>query len=499
MTEDWAKWTGEVIGGVFPLRRVLSTGDHSAVFLTEWKAQNLPDAALKLVQDFPTVEQAQISHWTTVAALPHPHLIRLLKTGRCQLGGRRFLFVVMEYADQALSQILPQRPLTAEEAREMLLPTLDAVAFLHRNNLVHGHLKPSNILVVQDQLKLASDGVLPAGESTANTGASSSVYDPPEAKHANISAAGDIWSLGITLIEALTQHPLSLPAVESETVLLPADLPPMFAGMIRRCLNRNPAGRPTATDLQAEIDPALPLPVATVPESPSDEVQSLEVPTPEVRTPQVPSPEVPTPAVSSAGVPSPLVSIPAPTAREAPHAATPSRVAAPPAQPRRLVPAIAVLLIVLTAIWAAVHVQRNRASSQTAAPSTAESQNSQASSPAPSELPAQPDSAKPVALPPANGPTSVLHQEIPEIPRGVRDTIHGRIRVDVRVTVDSSGNVVEEALEKAGPSKYFSHLAAEAARKWKFAPANGQSNRKWLLRFEFARAGATAQAGAPRS
>ena len=266
MTEDWAKWTGEVIGGVFPLRRVLSTGDHSAVFLTEWKAQNLPDAALKLVQDFPAVEQAQISHWTTVAALSHPHLIRLFKTGRCQLGGRRFLFVVMEYADQALSQILPRRPLTAEEAREMLVPTLDAVAFLHRNNLVHGHLKPSNILVVADQLKLASDAVLPAGESTANTGVPS-VYDPPEAKHGNLSAAGDIWSLGITLIEALTQYAPSLPAVDSETVLLPADLPPAFAGMIRRCLNRDPAGRPTAADLEADLNPApAPLPVAMFPE-----------------------------------------------------------------------------------------------------------------------------------------------------------------------------------------------------------------------------------------
>ena len=102
-------------------------------------------------------------------------------------------------------------------------------------------------------------------------------------------------------------------------------------------------------------------------------------------------------------------------------------------------------------------------------------------------------------MPAANGSPSVLHQEIPEIPRAVRDTIHGRIKVDVRVTVDSSGNVVEETLEKAGPSKYFSRLAAEAARKWKFAPANGQDNRKRLLRFEFTRGGATAQAAIPRS
>jgi len=61
----------------------------------------------------------------------------------------------MEYAEQTLSQILPHRALSPDEVREMLLPTLDALAFLHRKNLVQGQLKPANLLVVNDQLKLA--------------------------------------------------------------------------------------------------------------------------------------------------------------------------------------------------------------------------------------------------------------------------------------------------------------------------------------------------------
>src|SRR5438445_6699 len=121
----------------------------------EYKAQNLPNAALKLVPANPALTEARLSHWTTAAALSHPHLIRLLEAGRCQLGGLQFLFVVMEYAEQTLSQILPQRALTPDEVREMLLPTLDALAFLHRMSLGQGQLKPANILVVNDQLKLA--------------------------------------------------------------------------------------------------------------------------------------------------------------------------------------------------------------------------------------------------------------------------------------------------------------------------------------------------------
>jgi TonB family protein len=92
----------------------------------------------------------------------------------------------------------------------------------------------------------------------------------------------------------------------------------------------------------------------------------------------------------------------------------------------------------------------------------------------------------------------VLHEEIPDVPRGARVTVRGHIKVAVRVTVDSSGNVVDETLERPGPSKYFARLATKAARKWKFAPADNQDSRKWLLRFEFSRGGATGHAVTPR-
>ena len=93
----------------------------------------------------------------------------------------------------------------------------------------------------------------------------------------------------------------------------------------------------------------------------------------------------------------------------------------------------------------------------------------------------------------------MLHEEIPDVPRSARSTIRGRINVAVRVTVDSSGSVINAALENPGPSKYFARLATESARKWKFARADNQDSRKWLLRFEFTRGGATVHAARPRS
>jgi TonB family protein len=457
MTEVWTKWEGQVINGVFPLLRFLGASDHSAVFLTEYKAQNLPNAALKLVPAIPALAQAQLSHWTTATTLAHPHLIRLFEAGHCQLGGLQFLFVVMEYAEQTLSQILPQRALTPGEVREMLLPILSALAFLHRKNLVHGRLKPSNILAVNDQLKLASDTVRPAGESSANI-AEYSVYDPPEAKDHSFSAAGDIWGLGITMVEALTQRLPSWPDSRSETASFPAALPPTFAAIVGQCLNRNPANRPTVADVEAQINPAPQLPVVSEPRPPLS-------------------------------------------------------------APKRLfLPAIAVLsiVVVVVAAWVGLHVFSSRTSLHQVAPPTAASQNPETSlsappgDSAPSSIAksADPKSApwRPVsrpsdqpAQPSANRLPTVLHQEIPDVPRRNRDTIRGHIKVAVRVTVDSSGNVVNETLENPGPSKYFARLATEAARKWKFSPAGNRDSRKWLLQFEFTRSGATGHAITPRS
>jgi TonB family protein len=93
----------------------------------------------------------------------------------------------------------------------------------------------------------------------------------------------------------------------------------------------------------------------------------------------------------------------------------------------------------------------------------------------------------------------VLHEEIPDVSAGARATIRGRIQVAVRVTVDGAGNVTEAALTNPGSSKYFARLAVDAARKWKFAPANDQDPRKRLLIFEFSRSGVEGHASPARS
>lgn len=231
--EVWTRWEGHLVKGVFPLRRFLGSSDQGAVFLSEYNTGKTSDVAIKIVPAVGSQAEARLAHWRTAAALSHPHLVRLFDMGRCQLGGREFLFIVMEYGEQTLAQFLSQRALTSEEARALLAPTLGALAYLHGNQLVHAQLKPSNFLVVNDQLKLSGETVRPVG-------------------HRGLATADDICSLGLTLVEAFTlRTPSSLEAQDEVSSLL-ANVPTAFGNTVRRCLHPNPASRPTVAELQAQ-------------------------------------------------------------------------------------------------------------------------------------------------------------------------------------------------------------------------------------------------------
>jgi serine/threonine protein kinase len=166
----------------------------------------------------------------------------------------------MEYAEENLSQVLPQRPLESGEAEQMLAAVLDALAYLHAQGLAHGHLKPANIMATGDRLKVASDCIGRIGESPGHDGRSS-LYDPPEIGVKGVTPAGDVWSLGVTLVEALTQR---LPAGETthrEDPVLPANLPEPFSDIARNCLQRDLQRRWTVADIGARLrgeTPAFP-------------------------------------------------------------------------------------------------------------------------------------------------------------------------------------------------------------------------------------------------
>jgi len=455
-TEFWSQWEGKVVNGVFPLRRFLGGSDRSAVFLSEQKEENRPDVAIKFLPAESVEAEAQLVQWVTTSTLFHEHLVSVFDVGRYRVDGREFLYVVMEYADQTLAEILPRRPLVAEEVRELLLPTLGALAFLHRKQLVHGRLKPSNFLAVGDVLKLSSDSI----RAVSHTGSGlvrASAYDPPELKDRGMNAAGDVWGLGMTLMEALTQRTTAWP---DETVELPPDFPAQFANTVARCLSPSPGIRPTVLDIEAQFKPA---PAAPAIPAPKPQPAPVAQPTVDQTPPPPPKP-------------------------------------AAPKRPRKPIPWARIVTIGLPILLVAWGITQLFDDGPTPSPAPAPAPVPAPAAPVIEAKPAEPEAPKPATKaakpqPPAtkaDASSSVVHESIPDIPRSIRNRIRGRVHVTVRALVDADGNVVGTMLEKPGPSKYFARIAEQSTKEWKFVPGT-KDGRVWLVLFVFTRDGAKAR------
>jgi TonB family protein len=462
LTEDWTRWQGHVINGTYPLGRHLGSSDHSGVFLTRSAQVSGAEVAIKLVPADRATAELLLPRWKRAGSLSHPHLLRLFEWGGCQLEGLPYLYVVMEYADQTLQQLLAHRALTEEEAREMLPPALDALAFLHGRNLIQGGLKPANVLVVGDQLKLASDTVCRVGDEkfASERVAAESREDPQEPN----STAIDIRALGSTLVEALTRRASVGVQAPAQPVVLPPDFPPTFREVVARCLSVDPQKRPSVADLLAWLRP-----------------ESLEV---------VPAPATPPREPVSIGIVAPPPSAPA-THSDGTHPAPASAELRKPGT--RLVWIVAAL-VALAMLWGAGRLMRGERASP--APSTSVPSPGSDETLSASARPGVPAASAPIAKPMSSGAAALaaVHEATPEMSASARSSIHGHIKVWVRVTVSPDGSVSEAIADRAGPSRYFERISVEAARKWTFTPADGAAKRLVQLRFDFSREGATGRA-----
>lgn len=499
-SDAWTRWQGHIINGVFPLGRLLGCSDHSGVFLTIAGGRHAAEVAIKLVPTTRALAESLLPRWKRAGTLAHPHLMRLLEWGGCQLEGLPYLYLVMEYADQTLAQLLLHRALTRDEAREMLPPMLEALAFLHARTLVQGRLKPANILVVGDQLKLASDTIRYAQEGTLSPHARS-VYDPPEAQHGVGSTSSDVWGLGASVFAALTRRAPSVGGEYRDAVLLPDDFPPDFRDLVTRCLSSRPKDRPRIPELLAWVS-APPAGAAAALASQPPSLVKAEPPMPEPSTPELRATQPTEPRAAQPGAAEPSTVQPGAVEPSSALRPAPSR-----PHPMKLQPSHALIIAVgaiLALGLAGVHALRHHHTTPSAPaqslPASGESTAGGFQGAPPPQVRA-PVAAVAAAraggrdLPPAL-PTapSALHEVIPEVPSSARRTIRGHIKVWVRLIVEQDGSVFAAATDRAGPSRYFLRLATEAAKKWTFPSVTGPSRRFVQVRFDFSRDGTTARA-----
>ena len=426
------QWEGRVVGN-YRLRQYLGSTEHGAVFLTELGGDESRKAAIKLIAADDPTSSVQLDRWRLAMKVSHPHILQIFDVGRCQISGDDLLFVVMEHADENLSQILPERPLTEAEMREMLQPTLESLAYLHENGFAHGRLKPSNIMAASEQLKLSSDSI--GGTGSPTTASVSSPYDAPETAQSGISPAGDVWSLAAVITQALTQR---LPEWKNrliEEVSAPDGIQEPFAEIVRHCLLRDPRHRWTVGEIRTRMQPPPP--------------------------PQ-------------------------------PRTKTRSREASGPLKFAvkwiYVVPALALLGTILLLANILNHKSATPTKVVEAADSNATTSSTQSHKQSASH---KGRSAKPEPSSDASfAPGRVAHQVVPDVPRRALSTIRGTVRVTVKVQVNAAGDVAKAEFVSSGPSRYFANLAMQAAREWKFTA--GSEQRALFIRFDFENSGVTA-------
>lgn len=248
-------WRGQLVDGKFPLLERLGGSERSDVFLTELPGQGLQKAVIKLIPADNRSPERTISCWEAIAKLSHPHLVRIFHVGRCKINSAALLYVVMEYAEEDLSQILPSRPLTPAEAGDMLRALVDVLAFLHERGFVHCRLTPSNVMAVDDRLKISSD-TLQRSREQSDIPAELRAYDAPEIASGKISPAADVWSLGITLVAALTQKPPAWDRSTKSDPLLAESIPEPFHQIAHECLRLDASQRCTLEQIKARLQPA---------------------------------------------------------------------------------------------------------------------------------------------------------------------------------------------------------------------------------------------------
>jgi serine/threonine-protein kinase len=200
--------TGKI--GPYTLIRHIGTGGIGAVYLVERLVGGaLQRSALKVLAPHsagPSFIERFHREQHILASLDHPNITRMLDAGMSERGQP---YLVMEYVDGVhLDVYCDAHRLGIAERLQLFLRVCDAVAYAHRNLIVHLDLKPSNILVTSDgTVKLLDFGTskLIRTDSllTTTVMATPAYASPEQLRNEPVTTSCDIYALGAVLFELL--------------------------------------------------------------------------------------------------------------------------------------------------------------------------------------------------------------------------------------------------------------------------------------------------------
>ena len=258
--------TGDLPAGYRPLT-LLADGRRLETW-DAWDEARGTRCVVKLLRadrrDDPRVRQAVLLEGHLATTLAHPHLVR----GYDVLDDPPT--VVLETLRGAtLSALVEHEPLGLADAAELGCQLASVLGYLHRHDWLHLDLKPDNVVVDHGKAVLI-DLSLAGRPGSGRPGAGTRGYLAPEqATGRGLSAATDVWGLGMTLIDALArtapygdeatwESRRRWPLLHRRMPLVPEGLdevPDEVRDLLAACVSLDPAARPLLEQVRSALEP----------------------------------------------------------------------------------------------------------------------------------------------------------------------------------------------------------------------------------------------------
>ena len=207
---------------------------------------------------------------SAAAGLQHPNVVGVFDRGT--FDGSHY--IAMEYVEGASLNDLIERGLSVSEALEIVRQVLRGARYAHAQGIVHRDLKPQNVLVdAEGRARVTDFGIARAGVSeitqTGSVLGTAQYLSPEQAQGLPVTAASDIYSVGVLLYEALTgsvpfeaESPVTVALKQvSERPRPPSELNPAVSraldAVVLKALAKDPANRfGSADEFLAALDAA---------------------------------------------------------------------------------------------------------------------------------------------------------------------------------------------------------------------------------------------------
>jgi serine/threonine-protein kinase PknG len=255
---------GDIVADQYEIKGCIAHGGLGWVYLAFDKNVNDRPVVLKgLVHSGDAEAQAAaMAERQFLAEVTHPGIVKIYNFVEHEdKHGNPVGYIVMEYVGgTSLKQATLLRHsdrirLPTAEAIGFMLEILPAMGYLHANGLVYNDLKPENIMVTEDQLKLIDLGAVSPINSFGYLYGTPG-YQAPEIVRTGPNVATDIYTVGRTLAALTMRLPTrggryldGLP--EDDAVLAEYD---SFGRLLRRAIDPDPRRRfQTAEEMSSQL------------------------------------------------------------------------------------------------------------------------------------------------------------------------------------------------------------------------------------------------------